>query len=386
MLVDHWSLGDPDRAGSAYAVNVVGCIVGPLLGGFWVLPLFGDRWGLCLISLPLFVIGLLAALGRASEGGAHRPLFAAKALYAGVALASVSLVATARGYEARYPHRLERRDYTATVIATGEGMRKNLVVNGVGETILTPITKMMAHLPLAFLQRPPGSGLVICFGMGTTFRSMLSWGIQTTAVELIPSVPSVFDYFHPGGPELLKSPLAHVVIDDGRRFLERSTQQYDVITLDPPPPVGAPTSSLLYSREFYAIAKKHLRPGGILQAWLPGGDAGTRAAAAKSLQEPFRYVRAFESLEGWGFHFLASDEPFPPRDAAALARRLGASAAADLVEWGPASTPEGMFQDALQRERAVEALISGDPRVPPIDDDQPINEYFFLRWNFHCYR
>jgi spermidine synthase len=57
MLVDHWSGGDPDRGGRAYAVNVVGAILGPLLAGFWVLPWLGERWGLCLMSLPLFFIG-----------------------------------------------------------------------------------------------------------------------------------------------------------------------------------------------------------------------------------------------------------------------------------------------------------------------------------------
>ena len=31
MLVDRWSRGDAARAGGAYAVNVLGCIVGPLL-------------------------------------------------------------------------------------------------------------------------------------------------------------------------------------------------------------------------------------------------------------------------------------------------------------------------------------------------------------------
>ena len=98
---------------------------------------------------------------------------------------------------------------------------------------------MMAHLPLAFLDRPPSNVLDICFGMGTTFRSSLSWGIQTTAVELVPSVPSLFYYYHSDGPKLLGSPLARVVIDDGRLYLERSNVTYDVIVLDPPPPVEA---------------------------------------------------------------------------------------------------------------------------------------------------
>ncbi len=58
LLVDRWSGGDPGKAGKAYAVNVLGCILGPLLSGFLLLPLISERW-------VLFV--LLAAL--APDGG-----------------------------------------------------------------------------------------------------------------------------------------------------------------------------------------------------------------------------------------------------------------------------------------------------------------------------
>ncbi|MBI4464909.1 MAG: fused MFS/spermidine synthase [Acidobacteria bacterium] len=390
LLVDHFSQGDPDRAGRAYAVNVLGSIAGPLLSGFWILPWLGDHWGLAALSLPLFGIGLLTAFWPAPDQAIRRTAFQNRILYAGVVLLSIPLVAVTRGNEAKYPRRAELRDYTATVIAAGDGMRKILVVNGFGMTVLTPITKYMAHLPLAFLDRPPQNGLVICFGMGTTFRSMLSWGIDSTAVELVPSVPQLFGYYHADGPELLKSPLAHIVVDDGRRFLERSTEQYDVITLDPPPPVSAPTSSLLFSREFYAIVKRHLRPGGIVQVWLyvqdSRWDPAFQAAAVKAIQDSFPYTRAFESLGSWGFHILASNEPIPARDARALVSHLPPLAVADLAEWGPFPSAEEMFARVVQRERSLDSLAAASPRVPPIQDDQPINEYFFLRRIFNWYR
>ena len=66
-------------------------------------------------------------------------------------------------------------------------------------TVLTPITKMMAHFTLAHLATPPRNVLIICFGMGTTFRSAMSWGIPVTVVELVPSVPKLFTYYHPDG-------------------------------------------------------------------------------------------------------------------------------------------------------------------------------------------
>jgi hypothetical protein len=67
---------------------------------------------------------------------------------------------------------LVRRDYAVTVIATESSREgKRLLVNGVGITNLTPETKLMAHLPLAFLGRTPSNALDICFGMGTTHPS-----------------------------------------------------------------------------------------------------------------------------------------------------------------------------------------------------------------------
>ena len=149
--------------------------------------------------------------------------------------------------------------------------------------------------------------------------------------------------------------------------------------IDPPPPVGAAASSLLYSKEFYAIAKQHLRTGGILQQWLPGGDTATRASVARALQESFPYVRAFGSIEEAGIHFLASSNPLPASTASELARRLPADATHDLLEWGPASTPEAEFQLVLNRETPVGKIIQDDPSAPALQDDRPVNEYFLIR-------
>lgn len=384
MLVDRWSHGDPDRAGKAYAVNVVGSILGPLVAGFWILPWLGERRGLCAIALPLFFIGLAAAR-RPSDRPTKLLGLAPKPLFAATLAASLLLGFGTRGYETLFRNRLELRDYTATTIATGEGMGRSLLVNGTGMTSLTTITKVMAHLPLSYLEKPATSGLVICFGMGTSFRSMMSWGIHTTAVELVPSVPRAFGYFHKDAAELMKSPRARIVVDDGRRYLDRSRERFDVIVVDPPPPVGAPTSSLLYSREFYAVLKAHLRPGGIAQIWFPVGDATdtmdlvTQASVAKALRESFPYVRAYQSVEGWGIHFLARMEPFPVVENGDMPQKLPAAAAADLVEWNPNTTPRQLLADVLSREETMDSLIAPAPSVPPIGDDRPINEYFLLR-------
>jgi len=200
-------------------------------------------------------------------------------------------------------------------------------------------------------------------------------------VELVPSVPRLFGYFHSDGPAILRSPLSHLVVDDGRRYLERTSQQYDLITIDPPPPVEAAGSSLLYSENFYSVVRQRLRPGGILQQWLPVGDAEDVAAVALALRRSFRYVRVF-AVEKDGLHFIASEQPFPNRTANDLAQRLPPAAAADFVEWGPEPSAEGRFTDLLNHELPIDQLISAAPATPALSDDRPINEYYILREEF----
>lgn len=390
MLVDRWSGGDPDQAGRAYAVNVLGCIVGPLISGFLLLPLMSERWVLLLLALPWLVLGLYP--GWSSELDKTEPDRKARrhakpktrttwqilAPYA-VAAAALVVVFTSEGYEELYNPHVVMRDNTATIIAIGKGMERQLLVNGVGITVLTPVTKIMAHMPLAFLSHPPQKALVVCFGMGTTYRSLLSWKIPITAVELVPSVPKMFWYYHSDAAELLKSPLSHVVIDDGRRYLERTSEQYDVITIDPPPPVEAAGSSMLYSKEFYAVIKQRLRPDGILQQWLPFGDAVVHASVARALKESFPYVRVFHSFGGFGFHFICSQQPLPNWTPAEMVRHMPPTAVTDLMEWGPNATPELQFADVMGRELTLDQMIAEEPKAPALVDDRPVNEYYAIR-------
>ena len=376
MLVDRWSGGDPDRAGTAYAVNVLGCILGPLVAGFLLLPFLTEHWGLAVLSLPWLI---MAAYPAAASARLEEATLGKKVLSYALLAEALILAVLARDFQETFPRGWVRRDNTATVIAYGEGRQKRLLVNGVGMTGLTQITKMMAHLPLAFLDHPPQSALVVCFGMGTSYRSLLSWGISVTAAELVPSVPKLFPYFYSDAEQLLGSPRSKVVIDDGRRYLERSSAHYDVITIDPPPPVQAAGSSLLYTKEFYSIIQQRLAPGGILQQWLPDGDPEVRVSVTRALTESFPYVRVFSYGPEWGFHFLASDHPIPQRTPAELVQRMPASAVRDLAEWYPSIDPQRIFSTALSAERSPAEIFAASPQTPAMQDDRPFNEYFLVR-------
>jgi len=374
-LVDNYGGGDPRLAGRCYAINILGGILGPLFAGYLLVVLVEIRVALVILSLPMCVLAAVA-MWRAPMPALARVMPLAPV----VALLLYGSVIS-RGYEdwvggggVREVH----RDYVATAIAYGAGRGRRLMVNGVGITILTPITKVMAHLPLA-MQGQPRDGLVICFGMGTTFRSMVSWGVDTTVVDLTRSVVDSFAFFHDDAAAVAAQPNAHIVVDDGRRFLLRTKQMFDVIVIDPPPPPEAAGSSLLYSTGFYEAAKRRLRPGGILQQWVPQAEPRIDEAIIRSLLQAFPHVVVFRSIEGWGLHFLASMQPIPDMTAEQFAARLPEAARRDLVEWGPAATPEAMAALILAPRVAIGEIASAEVTAPPITDDRPFNEYFLLR-------
>jgi spermidine synthase len=372
-LIDEYSKGDPRLAGKAYALNTIGCILGPLAAAYFILPFMGAKNGQLFLSIPIIALPFL--FWDSFRNCSLR----------GCGFASIPILVLAfffsKSYE-DYPSAssqfLIRRDHTATVIAYGSGMEKVLLVNGIGMTKLTTVTKAMAHFPMAVHAEKPSSALVICFGMGTTYRAFMSWGVDVTAVELVPSVKASFGYFFSDADQILKNSKGKIIIDDGRRYLARINSAYDVITIDPPPPPEAAGSSLLYSIEFYDLVKQRLKVGGILQQWLPSDDSPLVFAVTRSLTSAFPFVRAFRSVEGWGYHFLASTSPLKISNGEELSNRMPVFAQMDFVEWNPEKNCQSLFELMISSELPIHSLLSSDLRIV-ITDDSPFNEYFFLR-------
>ncbi|MFN8828085.1 MAG: fused MFS/spermidine synthase [Planctomycetota bacterium] len=385
QLIDEHARGEPQGAGLAYAVNVLGCILGPLLAGYFLLPAVGVKWTL-LLSAAVYPAFLLQA----------RPTRASLVWRSAVAAGAVALLAglfAVRTHEDPSLHAgcEVRRDHVATVVSFGEGRKKRMLVNGVGITELTDLTKVMAHLPLAVREKPPESTLVICFGMGTTFRSLTTWGGRTTAVELVPSVPEAFPFYWHDAAEVKARPGAQIVVDDGRRFLRRTTERFDLITLDPPPPVEAGGSSLLYSSEFYRVVRQRLSPTGLLQQWFPGGEDSIMRAVVNTVVREFPHVVLFKAFESHGdmkpneagIHILAADWPITVPTIVQAIARMPEAAKRDMMEWHPELTLEIAWDFILKNriEMPVAMPAAGSERLG-ITDDRPYNEYFWLRRQF----
>ena len=105
-----------------------------------------------------------------------------------------------------------------------------------------------------------------------------------------------------------------------------------------------------------------------------------KASVARALKNSFPYVYVFPSVIHVGWHFFASDRPIPDQSAAELVARMPTNAVTDMMEWGPAKTPNEQFDLMLSGEMTTDQLIALAPATPPLQDDRPINEYYLFEF------
>ena len=192
--------------------------------------------------------------------------------------------------------------------------------------------------------------------------------------------PGLFAYYHPMARSCCARLCRDVVIDDGRRYLERSREQYDVVTIDPPPPVEAAGTSLLYSKEFYSVISQRLASGRHSAAMAAPrrrsgpGRRSSRRERVICLRSRFSFV----STTG-AFIFWRSNQPIVPRTAHESSGPNAGQGGCRFRRWGPEPLPAGQFGSVLSRELSLDQVISGAPKVRALEDDRPENEYYILR-------
>ena len=273
-------------------------------------------------------------------------------------------------------------DEIASVQAGDVASTPQLWVSGTSMTELTVDAQLMAILPT--IARPLAEEvLVIAFGMGTTYRTALVMGQQVEGVELVPSVPRMFRWFYDDADAVLADPAGRLLIADGRNHVELADRSFDLVVVDPPPPIQSAGAGVLYSREFYAASAARLGPGGLMMQWMPYGQ---------SLDEFLTHVRTFGSVfpevtlafgpGNYGILMLGSADP-ARFDAATIREVLERPGVlADL-----ATTPDAPVESLDDWIDLIPTLViaSGDnvSRVvgagDVITDDRPLTEYFLLR-------
>ena len=310
------------RTGLLLASNTIGAIIATFAIPFILIPLVGSPVALGLVAIVNAVTGVAVALG----GRIERPVARVLAGTIGVVVA-VGLVLSIAGGNLFIDPSIARinkaggvlyqsaEDEIASVQAGQLHGAKQLWVTGVSMTLLTVDAKLMPIIPLIF--RPASTTeLTIAFGMGSAYRASLIAGLKTDGVELVPSVPDMFGNFYADAAQVLADPNGHLIISDGRNHVELTDRTYDIIVVDPPPPVQGAGVSVISSREFYEASKARLNPGGIMMQWVPYDQTLDEFKAhVRTFDDVFQNMMVAAGPGGFGYYMFGSDQPFGFTDA-----------------------------------------------------------------------
>jgi spermidine synthase len=260
--------------------------------------------------------------------------------------------------------------------STGANRFRRLYIQGVsnsGDAMPSlRYMRLQALLPLIMHTGEPRSALVIGYGTGITAGALSRFPALTrrVAAELLPAVVHATSHFQ-GTYDAASDPGLEIRFRDGRRELQASTEQYDFITLEPPPPSAAGVANL-YSTEFYGLANARLNQHGILAQWLP--LATQNEHDTKALVASFLAVFPYASLWTTELHetlLVGSQAPLV-LDVPRIKERFALAAPSEALREVGIASPEALLATWMMGR---DGLVQFAGNAPPVTDDWPAIEY-----------
>ena len=354
-----------DAVGKVYFANTLGSATGAFCTGFVLIPVLGLRDTLALgATLNLAVTGLLLLTSRER----HRRVPALLAFAAAAVLLVVPIpfdrAALTRGIFRSPESALDfglpllplegitaqellfyRDGLNSTVSVERDGSIVALRVNGKIDASNAgdmPTQVLLGEAPLLF--GPPAKKvLVIGYASGVTTGSVVRHDEveRIDAVEIEPAIVDASHFFDHDSGRPLEDPRVHLVLDDARSYLAATRERYDVIVSEPSNPWMSGVSNL-FTREFFAIARHALAPGGRLLQWVQLYSLEPQAlySILAALHAEFPYVYGLAHTQGSAdLLLLASERPLA-RDDLPRWEKLPERVRADLQRIGNFSTSD----------------------------------------------
>jgi spermidine synthase len=270
--------------GRVYAANTVGGIVGALGFSIILIPWIGtqnsQRLLITLATVSALVIFAPIARSLRKSGVAAIVASVVTITWMIASISPVPWLAVAYGRRMMLqsnPGRAlyvgEGRNYSVVISELSDGDRYFHVAGKVeASTALYDmrLQRLLGDMPALF-HRDPKSVLVVGFGAGVTAGSFVVQPTveKITICELEPLVPpAAAEYFKNENYNVKNDPRVRIRYDDARRFILTSKENFDIVTSDPIHPWVKGMSSI-YSKQYFELVKKHLRPGGIVTQWVP---------------------------------------------------------------------------------------------------------------------
>ena len=277
--------------GRVYAANTFGAIVGSLTASLLLVVWIGTQHA----QQVLIVIAAVSGLMLLAEAKiAAVPMAVAGAL-AGLLVLGVHPVP---GIFIAYGRYTATQMGQSDIIYSGEGWNASVAVsersNGVrnyhnagkvqasSEPQDMRLQRMLGHLT-TLVPKSAKRVVVIGCGAGVTAGAVSIDPVveHETIAEIEPLVPRVVStYFAEHNFDVVRNPKVDVHIDDARHFLFTTDQKFDAITSDPLDP-WVKGAAMLYTREFFELAKSRLNPGGIVTLFVQLYESNTEAVKSE---------------------------------------------------------------------------------------------------------
>lgn len=262
-------------AGHVFAVSTVGSIVGTLGAAFYLMNWLRTSQTLLLLGISLMVTGLLTLTARVPRK-------------VELAVLALVLIGGQPSHAAKERVLLERDSSYHRLFVTEDDHYRWLRADNIWHTQMALKDPQGRGLPyadyvdLAFLYNPNIKHvLVIGLGGGTVPKRFVRDypKVWVDVVEIDPAVITIAKrYFH-----IKEGPRLKLHEADGRRFLRRTNQTWDLILLDAYYADTVPF--FLTTREFFTLAKSRLNPGGILVNNVVGQVSGPRSKFFRSVYQ-----------------------------------------------------------------------------------------------------
>lgn len=372
------------KIGNIYSLNTVGGILGSFASGFVLIPLIGMQNSVVLMGLVNIAIGALFLVANPFRNKKSYAMLGA------AAAATVALLATLPDNMPLSLHKsflvvgekviFYKEGSAATVmVAEREGKsfivsNKRLWVNGNMATAAfyegLQINRFQGVLPMV-LHPDPKDILVICFGSGTTFGTLSQFPVnRVDNVEIAPTVVEAAPNFSKENRDVLNNPVSKRNFDDGRSFLAATPRKFDVITEEPMHPALAGVVNL-YTKEYYELAKAHLKEGGMMSQWIPLYNL--------SVEDVRLMVKTFQSVFPHTTIWLANTDIFmigsPSKlhiDYGRLVERIERPNIKELLSEIDLEDPAEFLATFIMNEDRVRAYTEG---AEVMSDDMPVVEF-----------
>ncbi|MDA7916025.1 fused MFS/spermidine synthase, partial [Verrucomicrobia bacterium] len=385
------------QIGTLLTWNTVGAVVGSLLMGFVLMPVFGLR-----ISFAIAALGLaLAACLLLKQTGRQEYTMA------GGAVTLVILFLFVSGGE-RWKHILSsgvfrfretsvREAYMDTRIAEIELVYFKDAADATVSVEISPIDRegntqmalringkpdatsssdlstqyLLAHIPI--LAKPDAKDVfVLGFGSGITAGAVLGHPVENlTIAENCAPVLEAAKHFAPWNNDVLSQPRTTVRNEDARTVLKLEDKMYDIIISEPSNPWMVGVGSV-FSQEFYDIANNRLKEGGVFAQWfhLYEMHDGIVLMILRTFASRFPHMEVWDTGAG-DIVMLGSQQPWALSDDHFNKMFERAGVKADLEKIGITS-PTALWARQFASQRTAFAI----PGDGPVQTDQfPSLEY-----------